>query len=146
MNFIALDPGTTTGIAVFDDELDKLDAFQIGPEEHHSELYSLLNGLDPAVVISERFQFRPVDKNRQRIVLDSREYIGVAKLYCQRNRKPFVLQTPAEAKGFWTDDKIRKLDLWIPSHPHAMDATRHLLYYWMRSQGNMFIDKLKGNE
>jgi len=35
----------------------------------------------------------------------------------------------AIAKGFWTDDKLKQIGLWVPNLGHAMDATRHVLRY-----------------
>jgi hypothetical protein len=133
--YIALDPGGTTGCCVWTD-VDargnyhgdvEFELSQLGPEEHHRALWKKLTGLDPEVVICESFNYR--NAYRDKVVLDSREYIGIARLYCASTHKRFVLQQPSAAKGLWTDAKIKSLNLWQPGHPHAMDALRHMLYY-----------------
>lgn len=129
---IALDPGGTTGWATVRLEPRKVTEWncgQLAQTEHHSQLFTLLgmNHTDNCAVVCERFEYRAY--SRPGLVLDSREYIGVAKLFCQERNVPFVLQSAAQGKGFVKDQNIKKLGLWSPGWPHAMDAMRHLLYY-----------------
>lgn len=140
MKIVALDPGGTTGLAWInlDPLLDDPTVHheQIGPNEHHVELLNRLQQLRPDIMVYERFLYQQRDK----VNLISCEYIGVIKLYwrltCNSHPKvahlthPVVLvkQTPAQM-DFWTDNKLRAVDLYIPGQPHAVDATRHLLYY-----------------
>lgn len=37
----------------------------------------------------------------------------------------YVPQQPGEAKGRWTNDRLRRSDLWTPRLEHGRDATRH---------------------
>ena len=49
------------------------------------------------------------------------EYVGPLR---------FVRQTPAQAKSFGTDDKLRRLGWYTPTPGgHANDAARHLLAF-----------------
>ncbi len=125
---IALDPGGTTGIAMkrHADETD-FKLLQLGPDEHHTALWKLLATENPDVVVCERFDSMPLQDFA--VNLAAREYIGVAKLYCQSTHKPFVSQQRSAAKGLWTDAKIKSINLWQPGQKHSMDALRHLLYY-----------------
>ena len=81
--------------------------------------------------ICERFEYR--NTSRAGLVLDSKEYIGVVNLFAQDRsatlRRPVAYQNASEAKGFVRDSHIKKLGLWSSGNPHAMDATRHLLYW-----------------
>lgn len=151
MIILALDPGGTTGWAkcTLEEVPDSIDAAgnlhvkrrgvfswgQMGPHSHHLELQALLetamSETQELHLVTESFQFRQFDGNRTGVVLVSVEYIGVARLFALQHpdRVLFTQQTPAEAKGFVTDVKIKKLDLWTPGLPHAMDAMRHLIYY-----------------
>lgn len=125
MKAIALDPGGTTGIASVQGEEFIVD--QLSIKNHHNELWELLCELGPETVVCESFEYR--NANRPGLVLDSKEYIGVAKLWTQQHDVPFVEQTASTAKNFVKDSNIKKLDLWAPGLNHAMDAMRHLLFY-----------------
>src|SRR5262252_1214169 len=134
---IALDPGGTTGVAIFQNQpisegwnIDSLfNLVQLAEKEHHKKLWQLLTGQDPDVVVCERFDSpMPVLGGPGSVNIDAREYIGVTKLYCYLTGKPCVMQTRA-SRNLWTPDKLRKLGLWIPEQKHAMDALRHLLYF-----------------
>lgn len=132
MRLIALDPGGTTGVARLFGGIgrDSIEVTQLGPHEHHQDLWIYLETAVPEVVICERFMYqrREVDKGVA-LNIDAREYIGIAKLWCLLNDAKFVLQTPAQAKNLWKDDKLKKIGLYSTNARHANDATRHLLYF-----------------
>ncbi len=145
---IAFDPGGTTGWATYTAERvqqpdGKMYYFnstwacgQLGPDEHHVALHTLLEiqtTLDFDIVY-ESFEFR--NAARPGLVLVSREYIGVIKFFYHDRVNThgwnLVKQDPAQAvgdKSFVQDRHVKKMDLWRPGQRHAMDATRHLLYY-----------------
>lgn len=139
MRIVALDPGGTTGVAIYTHSADTASgAFhnerivrkQLGPDRHHVELWKLLTSENPDVIVCESFEFRQFDKkDRHNIVLVSKEYIGIVELYCAMTGKEHKPQTASVGKAFWSDDKIKRLGLWVPGNPHSMDATRHLLHY-----------------
>lgn len=139
---LALDPGTTTGYCVY--EQGSFVFGQIGPEMHHKPLWALMKGTEPTTIICEDFTFRP-NPNRRKVVLDSKEYIGVVKLYGSAYDVPVKMQMASQAKGFWGEDnRIRKLGLWQPGQRHAMDALRHMLYYLSFDlNDNRFLLQLK---
>jgi hypothetical protein len=146
MRICAFDPGGTTGVAMYDQDRKSWERYQLGPYEHHQKLESLLYSYSADVVIYERFMYqrRELDKGVS-LRLDSVEYIGIIKLWAAKHPNTSVhCQTPAQAKNLWTDDKLKKVELWIPGNPHAMDATRHLLYYLVVNQGEKsWIQKLR---
>ncbi len=117
---MSFDPGYTTGIAIRDD--NHLLLLQI---KGLSPLWRELEVEDPDVIVYEKFFYQRRDKVDLRPV----EAIGVIKLYAEQKQIPIAGQSPQMAKRFWTDAKVKKLDLWVPGEPHAMDALRHLLYY-----------------
>lgn len=127
---------------------------QIGPEEHHYKLDRLLSHMHTQefVVVCESFEFRNLDRrDRNNINLMSREYIGVVKRWHQALEPEgyngpdvkLVLQTASLAKSFIPDSgpqankKIREAGLWYPNQKHAMDATRHLLWYLVNREQRM---------
>ena len=146
---IALDPGGTTGWAMWQDTKfpgtfegrdekvwEHFTCGQIGPEEHHEELYELLERMQTHkfIVICESFEFRQSDNHREGTVLISREYIGVAKLFTKRRgglnlQVHYVSQSPSQAKGFVSDEKLKAMGLYVPGQRHARDALKHLVYY-----------------
>lgn len=154
---LALDPGGTTGYCGIVPHRDP-DQGELSKEGHHEELWDLLvKATDVArdhhtqlTVVCEAFEFRQEDAaTRPKIDYMAAHYEGVVELYCKfvsnRFLKPLVpevvlvKQYASQVKGqgkkgrsktFWGDDaKIKKLGLWKPGKPHAMDATRHYLYY-----------------
>jgi len=147
---IALDPGGTTGWAMWQDTTimagadlgwpwNHFTCGQIGPEEHHDDLYILLETQQthPFTVVCETFEFRQSDNHREGTNLMSREYIGVAKLFVRQRsfvkdgvaQVRYVPQSPSQGKGFVSDEKLKVMGLWVPGQKHARDALRHLVYY-----------------
>jgi hypothetical protein len=108
----------------------KFNCGQLEGANHHSELWALLELAETThdfVVVCERFEYR--NRSRAGLELISRDYIGVTTLFSQQRHVKLVMQTAAMAKGFVQDRHIKKLGLWSPGNPHAMDGYRHLLYY-----------------
>ena len=139
MRVVALDPGGTTGLAF--NHNDQILISQIDTPNHNQDLRDILNRLDPAVVVCEDFLFR---QSKTKVDLVSRDYIGVARLWCDDNGRELVLQTPAAGKAFWTDDKLKALGYYTPAMPHANDAVRHLLYYFtFTCDDNYYLMRLK---
>jgi hypothetical protein len=137
---LGLDPGGTTGWALYENGDWKRG--QLGPHEHHEELWTMLHGIDPDTIVCESFEHRP---HLPKAVLISRDYIGVVTLWAELNQRTLHMQTPAMGKKFWSDKKVKHLDLWIPGQQHAMDATRHVLMYLMHTlKDQSIIDQLKG--
>src|SRR5262245_52010581 len=95
--------------------------YQIGPGEHHQELWQYLSDTEADVVIYERFMYQRRELTRGvTLNLDAVEYIGVTKLWCQQHADvKLVCQTPHQAKLFWDDDKLKQVELYTPGAPHA---------------------------
>lgn len=136
---LALDPGGTTGWALFDPTLDYISAGQISGE-HHLELYNFLTDVfssnslfffaDNGEIVCESFQFRQfAGFDKSKVVLDSVEYIGVIKLYSRMTGIPIREHTASMGKFFVNDDKLERLGWYKPTAGlvHARDACRHLL-------------------
>lgn len=146
MRIIALDPGGTTGVHVWDDLSGKSEIEQLGPEKHHLELHQLLDwhhrqeifnhakrGL--LIIICERY-----DNRNKFAVPISREYIGVVELFVQQATEGTVMLVMQAAsdikppKGWATNEKLKVLKLLPRGHTtealkHAVDGTRHFVYF-----------------
>lgn len=162
MRILALDPGGTTGWAYVDiipfvqnyievngvEEIKsklpvledlKFHYGQFNEKNHHDDLYRLLHKLyEPHyTVVSESFEYR--NASRPGLELISVEYIGVAKLFCERQKVPLILQTASMGKvrdkdtAFIKPSNLKKLGLWSSGQGHAMDALGHLLYYMIHN-------------
>lgn len=145
LRILGIDPGVTTGLASLNHRI--LSAQEAvgqssqhrhettgwkrsqmkgeGDGSHHRALWAYLTESEPDIIVMERFEYQRRDK----VILTSLEYIGIVRLYCEATGRPYKMQTPSQAKNLWTQDKMEALGLWLPSQPHAMDATRHVLYY-----------------
>lgn len=148
MRVMAIDPGTTTGIAVYDDASGQpWTRWELGPDLHHLDLLQALTFEHTVVYETFIYQRRELDKGVS-LVLDSCEYIGVIKLHEQSTLDvTLVPQSPAVGKGsggcFWDDQKLKRLGLWVSSE-HERDATRHLLYYvTFTLQDRRFVSQLQ---
>lgn len=134
--YLGIDPGGTTGLAIYTEtpETPQGEGIwkreQVGPVEHHAQLMDRLRALRPDLVVCERFTYQQRDK----VILVPVEYIGIVKLYCIATRTKLHFQMASQAVGekcFWNDKKLAQIGLHLPGQPHANDATRHLLYYFM---------------
>jgi hypothetical protein len=144
----------TEGPAEYEYYDEKWACGQIGPDEHHYKLDRFLGHMHTQefIVVCESFEFRNLDRrDRDNLNLMSREYIGVVKQWHQAlepegydtSGVKLVFQTAAQAKGFIPDKgpqankKIKDAGLWYPNQKHAMDATRHLLWYLVNRENRM---------
>lgn len=132
-SIISFDPGGSTGIAIYDTDNDSFSSYEIHDTQHHLQLYKLLYTLRPEAIITERFDYRNTSKTG--VVLDSREYIGVIKLYCQLTETPLAMQSASQAKGFVSDINLEMCGVRLKGQPHANDAMRHLLFFMINSKG-----------
>jgi hypothetical protein len=119
---VALDPGGTTGVAVVRDQRKPwaLSVEQM-EGEHYRALFRTLYTLEPEYIICETFE----NRGQSNTILVSKEYIGVVKLYLQRTGTTGVWQSASTGKAFWTDDKLKKYNIYVAGLKHARDAVRH---------------------
>lgn len=146
---LALDPGGTTGWCFYEQWSNtfSFDCGQITDQNHYQRLFNFLVHIEeirvvtPLHIICEKFEFRKTDQHRDKIDYTAAEYVGVVKLFAQQFKDSNVKLVMQSASGvkekkqntenppFWTEAKIKHIGLWVPGAPHAMDATRHYLYY-----------------
>lgn len=140
MKLMGVDPGGTSGLCLYDVATRELKRIQIGPSEHHCDLRNLLSDYAPNLVVTERFDYR---RRQEHAELISVEYIGVMKEWCSRTNTGLVQQQQLKGhRGLWTDAKLKALDLYVPGKPHAMDATRQVLFYEVTVLGdNYWIER-----
>lgn len=130
--YLAIDPGETTGLAHGMINLGKplVNLVQIDTSCGLYLTWQTLtqikwHSLD--AIICESFQHR----QRDRVSYAAPEAIGVVKLFCELYHIPLIMQSPSYGKGFFDNKKLTKLEVYKTGMPHANDAARHLLQFWM---------------
>lgn len=87
----------------------------------------------PVEVVFEDFILRERTKNRNLLSpVRMTSAITTALEFTPGDYQLEVMQSPSNAKTTMTDDRLRRLGLWLPGQPHARDATRHLVLYMRR--------------
>ena len=135
MVFVSIDPGITTGLCVSTLNLDKeLTVFPDQQQLTHAGLYQWILRWAPDYVICEDFEYRPGEA-RPAVVLYPLELIGVVEYYCQTSHIKLARQKASEGKGYYTNDKLKDLDIYAPAIPHGMDAVRHMMHWFTFKEG-----------
>lgn len=156
MHLLAIDPGPTTGFALYTQSGSVQTNWTVWqdelPEKHpHIDLWIKLHTIVFDTLIVENFEYRKEDaQKRNKIDLAAAQYVGVVNLFAQANPHiTFVVQQGSQVgkTAFWSDDnkKVKKLGLYNPkAAPHGMDALRHVLYYLSFTLGEeQWFTKLK---
>jgi hypothetical protein len=140
---MAIDPGIETGycFAQLDDN-GKVHYKPFQATDDVAELWDRLNNTKPRYIIMESFDFRNAPKRHTKVELFPRELIGVARLYSlvADHDCAIYLQSPSQGKGYYTDSVLKGKGLYKPAHPHAMDASRHLLQWLTFGAGYKLIE------
>jgi len=123
---LGIDPGITTGYALYDSQAKSYKTLQVDTTRMRMA-YETLRAFRPDELAYEDFKHRP---NLMKAELHSVKVIAITELYAESHLVPVKAKfLPGYAKKFWTDAKIKQLELWEPGKPHAMDALRVLLCY-----------------
>src|SRR3972149_10525216 len=124
MRVLAVDPGATTGIALWLPPGPNPATYQLAVNDAVDWCADLLHSQHLTLVVCESFVPRPGAKSWQP---DAIETVGALRHLARWGLHKFELQSPADAKRFSTDSKLRKLDWYTPTvGGHINDALRHL--------------------
>lgn len=147
MKLLGVDPGGTTGLALYDTETYEFEFpydGQLGPKPHHHRLFDTVHLFEVDRIICERFDYR---RNLTNANLIPVEYIGVLKAAAVSVRvttgheAEFILQKQLKGKrGLWTDEKLEAVGLLKPitKWGHRNDAVRQVLYYLTTQMNDMY--------
>lgn len=123
---LAVDPGGTTGVAMFRGH-NREPHFEEVHDGHHGFVRWMADQWDEfEQIICESFIPRPGARSMQ---YDALFIIGWLDGEALLRGVPFKLQSPAQAKSFATNDKLKAAGLYPVGKGHAQDAARHLLTY-----------------
>jgi hypothetical protein len=151
LQVMALDPGETTGWAIFwvptanllsrevglfDDA--EYDCGQItGPEEVQTlKVKTVMQGLMSGPLIIEDFILRQFRQDKS-LLSPVRVTAMVEYMLYEQNwnaKHPVRKQQPALAKTTATDERLRDWGLWEAGAPHARDAIRHAVTFLRRAK------------
>ena len=121
MIILAVDPGLTTGMALFNTITSSYKVEQITGFEKFSEFMSAwYDGLDP------------IKKTQQ---YEALEITGVLRHLVHEWGSQWVEpQLPSAAMKLGTNDRLKRVGWYVKGKPHAMDAARHL-FLWCCKNG-----------
>ncbi len=125
---IAIDPGKMTGWA----RINKNLVFASGEMPLYDVLHFIhemmrQGGVVPEIICEDFiFTKETLKKSRQ---LYSTEGLGALRFLCEEYECNFYIQTPAAAKSFSSNEKLKKIGWHTPGKVHANDAARHLLLH-----------------
>jgi hypothetical protein len=146
---LAVDPGGATGFAFWEGS----------PLRIENELLMQWQELDDDGLTTARTVEQEINKGLDILVCESFslnagtmkkstagslqtiQTIGMLRWLAFVHAVPFVLQTPAAAASFSSDDKLRRLGWWKVGEEHARSATRHLILY-LAQQGLIDVKRL----
>lgn len=140
MRILALDPGLTTGSCILDidtryqyipinSDCSKL----VVSAEELKDIHAIKDMIDkykPEVIVFEEYRLYDT-KASSKIGSDFQEVqlIGQIKLVAEQLQIPIHNQMAVQAKKFYTDKKLKELNLYKISK-HVRDALRHALYFY----------------
>jgi hypothetical protein len=135
---LCLDPGLTTGWATFrDGNLEEYGQWDT-PEAYTlaDTIYALHVARFLDLIVFESYAVRG-NKFKEHVGSEvmTIQLIGAIKVAAHEYGIPFFSQTPAMAKGFCTDTKLREWGLYQSVGPHARDAIRHGCHYLLFNVG-----------
>ena len=129
---LAIDPGETTGYALFDGvDLDRLGQVSTGHVDTSViPLRKLFENVEPDIVVVEEYRvYAWRAKQHSWSSLHTPRLIGCIETLCEIHRKPIAMQGAGIVKQFVTNDKLKDWGFYIKGQPHARDATRHACYF-----------------
>lgn len=128
---LCLDPGHTTGWAVFENGLLTASGQAATMDKGWSEIDNLFNDVQPTMVIYENYRVyaHKLERHSNSEVYTLR-LIGVIEYLCDvKFGIPQYNQMAHQAKGFVTDEKLKKWGFYKRAEKHARDAMRHGCYF-----------------
>ncbi len=129
---LCLDPGETTGWAVFHCTIKEVVLFKWGQVDTSDMLKGiqsiqyLLDGLDPHILVVEDYRvygWKTEDHSWSK--LHTPKFIGVIYAVAHTKGLVPVMQMAQFAKEFCTDDKLKRWGFYQKGQRHARDAVRH---------------------
>jgi len=140
---LAVDPGKTTGMALFSRQIDSEPVLEWSKELEQEEVAEAVRSVLWAPdkryhldVVCERFIINAQTVRNSQAPY-SLEVIGIVKQCLKDNGRPMddiYFQAPADAMNMFDNKKLKKLDYWhVGGGGHALDAIRHALLRYVKT-------------
>lgn len=123
-----IDPGKITGYAILNTKRREFETEGQAKQYQFCtivESWLELYGKQTSVICESFIITMATAKNSQ--APWSLELIGVARFLSQKYGADFKLRSPADAKRFSTNDKLKKIGWYVSGQQHLNDAKRHVL-------------------
>lgn len=132
---LCLDPGETTGWSVFTNGV--LTSYGQAPTYDKDKktikwgaVTELVERSQPTHIICENYRVYAHKLERHSFSeVPTLRIIGGLELLGYQYQVPVAYQMAVQAKGFVTDDRLRKWGFWKENMRHSRDAIRHGIYY-----------------
>lgn len=136
---LTLDPGETTGWALFDrGQLVECGQWRtLNPSTLANDIAAISAARGPLDrIVYEEYRVRG-NKFKEHVGSEviTIQHIGAIKVVAAELNIPLVKQTAGMAKGFATDAKLRRWGLYQPGLRHANDSIRHGCYWLLFASG-----------
>lgn len=130
---LALDPGETTGVSIWDPLHRSIYIFQlVTPEivEGYNLVERLLQLTHFDHLRCEDYRvYGHMTEQHSFASLHTAQFIGAIRVAASRAVVPLSVCLAMHAKTFWTDEKLKMCGLYNKGLKHGRDAQRHLLRY-----------------
>lgn len=134
---LALDPGNTTGVAIYDPAYGEIKLFQL-KTDNIGQAYDLFEEIFR--LVGESVGLTHVRYEDYRVYghmtethaysnLHTARVIGAIEVACHVVGVRWTNCLAQHAKAFWTDEKLKMCGIYNRGMRHARDAQRHLLRY-----------------
>lgn len=130
---VSLDPGETTGVAVWEGSLERIELFQLETKDigqSYEMLEEILLHFKPDHLRVEEYRiYNWMADSHSWSVLHTPQLIGAIKVLAHKHQVPLTLKLAQHAKARWNDNVLKTCCLYSAGLHHARDASRHLFYY-----------------
>ena len=132
---LALDPGETTGVAIWNPKLDvpQIHLFQLNTKDLREAVPTVQEVLGYEEWEHIRYEdyrvYGHMTEQHAFASLHTPKLIGVIECLAVLGNVGTSFCLAMHAKTFWTDEKLKMCGLYNPGLKHARDAQRHLLRY-----------------
>lgn len=143
---ITIDPGKASGFAVLDytdlSDIKILQSAELTQMDTIFEVDTLLSDADELdnvasyEIVMEKFTITAQTGKNTNAENWSPEIIGAVKYLAWKYGVKFSEQTPAEAKNFVPNERMKAVGIWhVGGEGHARDALRHGVLYLVKNKG-----------